>query len=133
MPTLLSEIVTPAGHRALRSRATGVIDVADAAQLKEAVRAGGPNHGWPLLAIQESDSRFTVEGRQAFVKFGESMPAVAVVVTSAPLRVMLNFVIRASQATSTAASSNVRFFSTEPEALAWLDGEMTSAARAAAP
>ncbi len=90
-----------------------------------AVGSGGAAHGRPLLAIQDPQSRFTVEGRQAFVTFGEVIPAVAVVVTSAPLRVMLNFVIRAGTA-ATKQQNNVRFFSNESEALAWLDSEMAA-------
>jgi hypothetical protein len=128
MPITLSEASTPGGHRVLRSHAQGVVDAADAAHLKLRLAAGAPCHGWPLLAVQESDSRFTVEGRQAFVSFGEAIALTAIVVTSAPLRVMLNFVIRASQAAGGARPGQVRFFSTEGEALAWLDAELPRAA-----
>ncbi len=119
MPITVTEIVTPAGVAALRSQGSGVVSGDDAHKLQAVVRA---HAGWPLLSFQEAGSSFSVEGRQAFVNFGETIPAIAVVVTSAPVRVMLSFIIRASQIAG-AAAANVKFFTTESEAIAWLDAE----------
>lgn len=111
---------TPGGRDIVRMLSSGEVTAADAESIKPVVGPGGPHQGKPILAVIEKGANYSPEARQAFTTFGATeggavMP-VAVVVPSAPLRVMLSFVIRLS-----GAAEYTRFFGTEAEGLAWLD------------
>lgn len=117
---------TPAGRELVRMRSSGEVSAADAESIKPLVGQGGKWEGKPILAVIEKGANYSPEARQAFGSFGgvkDSKPIpVAVVVGSAPLRVMLTFVIRIS-----GAGDWTRFFGTEAEALAWLDQSIAAA------
>ena len=83
-----------------------------------------PNAGLPILAVVTEGAKFSPEARQAFTKMnanGAQQAPVAVVVSSAPLRVMLGFIIRLS-----GASSVTKFFGTEADALTWLEEKLAT-------
>ncbi|MDP1828838.1 MAG: hypothetical protein Q8L48_36595 [Archangium sp.] len=123
MPMTFAPSKTPNGHPILRMVSSGEVTAADADNLTRSVTPGGPWENLPLLAIVEAGASFSAEARQAFTRSNDDktkkrMP-VAVVVTSAPLRVMLSFVVRMS-----GAAGHTRFVSSEAEALSFLDEKL---------
>ncbi len=120
MPISLVPAQTRSGHFYLRTVSTGEVNAADAVKLNEAISPDGKWPDLPILGLVESGASFSSEARQALTagktSTGQGTKPVAIVVTNAPLRVMLSFVIRIS-----GAVESTRFFSTEAHALGWLD------------
>lgn len=123
MPMSWSSRHTPGGCRYLRTVASGPVTDADARSLTDVIAAGRPHHLDSVLAIVEPATDFSPEARQAFMGMGpvkiEKHVYVAVVVHSAPLRVLLSFVIRMS-----GAVSSTRFFESEAAAARWLHASL---------
>ncbi len=120
MTMKLSPSTTPGGRRIVRSEANGVIDEADAKNFREQFGPGGVYAGVPLLGVVPKDVSFTSQSRRIFAEPIPGMSDSALVVTSAASRVMLNFVIEASQAMGH-TTNNTMFFPTVEAAEAWLD------------
>ena len=119
MPLSFSTAKTPKGREYRRVLASGVVTADDALALNRDIAAGGPFERHPLLGLVESGADFSAEARQALTsggKTGKDSNQTAIVVTSAPLRVMLSFVVRISGGAGT-----TRFFAAEGPALAWFD------------
>jgi hypothetical protein len=114
---------TPQGRNYVRSVSEGSIELADAQAFSAHFRPGGDYAGKAMLSIMIDGASYTVESRKALVNSGTDMPALAVVVTSAALRVMLNFMVKAAQVAGQPVP-NLRTFSSEPEALSWLDAQL---------
>lgn len=128
MPMTITTAKSPTGFHYLRVLALGTVTVDDAVALNATIKAGGPHATTPILGLVESGAEFSAEARQALTSGGKREGEgnkTAIVVTSAPLRVMLTFVVRISGGAET-----TRFFSAEGAALAWL--EDTVKARGAA-
>lgn len=108
------------GRAFIRTVSSGQVTAADARALMARVVPGAELAGLPLLAVMEGKVDLAPEARKIFgslnaVAEGEKL-RVAVVTSSAPLRVMLSFVLRiAGQADAT------KFFATEAEARGWLE------------
>jgi hypothetical protein len=133
MPYALTPKRTPQGRDYVEALASGTIDVADANFFNDNFRTGGQYAGRSVLAIMTDDSKYTVEGRKALISGKSDVPVMAVVVTSAPLRVMLNFMLKASVAAASITGNegppmNVRSFNKGGDALDWLDGELAKKA-----
>lgn len=115
---------TPKGKTYLNLFSSGDVSATDAEALMKDIAPGMPNANLPILAIVAEGAKFSPEARQAFTKMnsGDAQQApVAVVVSSAPLRVMLGFIIRLS-----GASAVTKFFGAEADALAWLEEKLAS-------
>jgi hypothetical protein len=120
MPLTMTLDTTAGGRKFVRSATSGQVDEADALKFMEAFKLGGPYHGLALLTVVEKNTSYTTESRRIFVQPNEGLKQTAIVVTSAPLRVMLNFMVKATSMAGRAETLN-RFFSTAAEAEAWLD------------
>ncbi len=119
MPLSFSTAKTPKGREYRRVVASGVVSADDALTLNRDIASGGPFERHPILGVVESGADFSAEARQALTsggKDGKDSNQTAIVVNSAPLRVMLTFVVRISGGAAT-----TRFFAAEAPALAWFD------------
>lgn len=118
MPIAFTEEKTPGGKTILRSVSSGVITAADAGSTFQRLGPGEPFEGAGLLSLIAPGAEFSAEARKAFTYDGSgsrlSSP-VAVVVESAPMRVMLSFVVRMA-----GMGGHTKFFSSEAQARAWL-------------
>ena len=123
MPMDVKKSKTPKGQTYLKIHSHGDVTAADAEALNKSMLPGAENADLAILATVDSNAKFSPEARSAFTRSGgntnENPKPVAVVVTSAPLRVMLSFIIRMS-----GAASNTRFFGTEPEALTYIEEKL---------
>jgi hypothetical protein len=119
MPMIINVAKAPAGFQYLHVLASGTVTVEDALALNAKLAVGGPHATTPILGVVESGADFSAEARQALTNGGKREGEgnkTAIVVTSAPLRVMLTFVVRISGGAQT-----TRFFNAEAPALAWLE------------
>lgn len=123
MPMTITPSKTPKGKPYLRMMSSGDVSAADGEGLTKTIAPGSPLANMAILGMVADGARFSPDGRHAFTRSGamdEGQAPVAVVVNSAPLRVMLTFVIRISGAAT-------RFFNSETDALAWLDEKLEGA------
>jgi hypothetical protein len=121
MPMSIVKAKSPKGHEYARMHSSGDVTAADAEALSAQYSPGGPFFDMAILALVDPGAKFSPEARQVFTKTGSAPSGgvakpVAVVVASAPLRVMLSFIIRMS-----GAAGSTRFFPNEAEALAFVD------------
>lgn len=118
MPLTFTVEKSPRGRTFVRTVSSGAVTADDAKHFIAAIGQQQPLSGAPILAIVESGADLAPEARKAFTSMGgdpEQQVPVAVVVTSAPLRVLLTFVIRMS-----GAALGTKFFGNEVEAKRWL-------------
>ena len=121
MPMNLTKAVSPKGQTYCRIHSFGEVTPQDAETAAKHWGPGGEFFDRAMVAIVDSGAKFSPEARQVFTKVGATGDAsqakpVAVVVSNAPLRVMLGFIIRAS-----GAAPQTKFFGTEAEAIAYID------------
>jgi hypothetical protein len=109
----------PGAIRYVRTLLTGKVTSADMQHFTKLLTPGSSLHGVPLLAVVDAQSDLDAEARKVFTSLAlpsvNAAPRVAMVVSSAPLRGMLSFLIRLS-----GANGATRFFDTEFDAQAWL-------------
>jgi hypothetical protein len=127
MPMKLKKEKTPGGHEYLRIHSSEDVTDADAAALTRAMAPGAEFANLAVLGVVEAGTRYSPEARQALTKMqggaGDDPKPVAIVVTSAPLRVMLSFIIRIS-----GASRYTRFFGNEPAGVEFIDEQLSGKA-----
>ena len=116
MPIVIEKLMTRKGTGYVRAHGSGEVSQGDAAKLIGLISARGPFAGVPLLGVVDAGSSLTLEAREAFTHGVTSQTTVALVVRSAPMRVQLRFDRHQSS-----ARDRIRFFSTEAEALDYLD------------
>lgn len=120
-----SSPTSPGGRTYLRTVSAGLVTEGDAQHFNHVIGKGQLHRGRSILAIVEAGAEFTPEARTAFMGMGsvESTGVIhlAIVVSSAPLRVLLSFVIRMS-----GGVSNTRFFENEAAATRWLHQSLDS-------
>lgn len=118
MPFRFEEAVTPKGDPLLLLQISARVTLADAEHLEKRLGPGGPNHKWLILAPCEKGTEFDAAARKHFavVAHNRYYRAIAPVVTSPITRAAINMIIRLI-----GDVPNVRLFSDEPAALAWLD------------
>jgi hypothetical protein len=126
MPLDYSFSRTPKGRAVARSFASGEVSADDARASMAALAAGGPYHGMANMSVVDPSASYSPESRKLFASITNLGGPFAVVVSSAAMRVMLNFVIKAATLKAAAfggpvAAYAVQFFKSEAEALAWLD------------
>jgi len=117
MPYELSTFTLPCGARAARVRISGVFAGHEARSAMENWAPGGPLRGVPGLVLTQEVKSSEPEARSIFGGWKETSDTewFAVVVTSPLLRVTGNFILRVSK------SQRRKMFTTEAEALRWLD------------
>jgi hypothetical protein len=117
MPIVWEIKQTPGGKPYSRSVATGRITMEDVNKLKVESAPGGPIHGLSSVSINAPDMVIEPDARRAFsdmVNVSQS-GHYALVVTSAPMRVMMTFILRLS-----GKATNTQLFADEASATAWV-------------
>ncbi|MDC0719759.1 DUF7793 family protein [Nannocystis bainbridge] len=118
MPIVFEERVTPRGRGYVRVGVTGVFDTAEAEAYVQHFTRGGPHFMRPTICVVTRGTEYTTEARKILVQVTEAGPTATV--TSSPLvRAAINLMLRI-----TGKSDTLRIFAAEPEALAWLDGQL---------
>ncbi len=119
MPIVSEVVKSPKGVRYFRAQSSGPVSGADVHSLMDPLRAGAEHHELALLAVVTDGSDFAPEARKVFgsndpERNAKNIPT-ALVVRSAPLRVMMGFVFKMA-----GASERSRVFANEADAQAWL-------------
>jgi hypothetical protein len=109
---------TPSGREYVRALASGDISDRDAHQLMDSLRVGQPHHEHALMAVLTAGTSVSSEARKVLAeqdphRNAKNLP-IAVVVHSAPLRVMMSFIFRVA-----GAHQRARIFGDEAEAERW--------------
>jgi hypothetical protein len=118
MPYEVTTFTLPSGIKATRANGRGVITKEDADLLMQMINPGGSHYGQPLFVDSTRMERMTPEARSIFSVSPDpnaEQQWCAVVVTSALIRVTMNFLLRVSR------SKTIKMFSSEAEAMTWLD------------
>ncbi len=118
MPLDISETQTPGGNKLLLVQASGVVTGAQAQVLVNDVAVGGPHANWPIYCKIAKGTDYTPEARKTMTA-GGSYPCCAILVTSAVLKTIVNFMMRV-----TGQDPRARMFASEADALAWVDQVM---------
>ncbi|PZR08679.1 MAG: hypothetical protein DI536_24585 [Archangium gephyra] len=109
----------PGGRNYLRTVSSGTVTAEDVKTFAAAIQPGQPFFNTAILSVMEPGTDFTPQARKMFGEMGgaagATRPPTAVVVASAPMRVLISFVLKVS-----GAAEATRFFANEPEAQRWL-------------
>jgi hypothetical protein len=121
MPIAVKGAKTPKGHEYVHMICSGDISGPDAEGVLAKMAPGQELAGRGIMSVIEPGAKYSPEARNVFTRNNgsENGNPVAIVVTNAPVRVMLSFIIRLSS-----AAKHTRFFSTEADALAFLDEKL---------
>lgn len=117
MPFAFGEITTPRGRPCLLIETTEFVTLADAEALGRKLAPGSPFHGGIALSRVAKGSDFAPEARKFFPTLQPHYRKLAAVVTNPLVRAMINLMIRLTPSNS----GEARIFTSEAEALAWLD------------
>jgi hypothetical protein len=134
MPITLSRITSPRGIPMVKSVSSGVLVEADVHALLQRFVPGGELAGIPYLATTEPGTTISPKVRGLFGSQALNIdsPAVAVVVASTSLRLMITFMARvAGKLSARFAATPLKCFAEESVAVAWLEDQV-SAKRASA-
>lgn len=117
MPHETTFFQLPCGACICRLEMTGSVSGEEARTLLDQLQPGGALHGLPLLIMLQRLDSFSPDARRAVGQMGleEVETWEAVVVTNPVIRVTVNFVMRIQ------GRKKTKLFSTEPDALQWLD------------
>lgn len=109
----------PSEREYVRMVSSGHVTGDEARALAARLLSGGDLAGRPMLSIMDGKVDLSSEARKAYGSLngaaGDTPQSVAVVTSSAPLRVLMSFVLRIS-----GAAQHTRLFGDEAAALAWL-------------
>lgn len=121
MPMTYELSTSPKGRTILRMLSAGEVTAADAEAMNRDMLPGSKFSGLPILAVVEPGANFSPEARKAFTSSqgGGAANPVAIIVNSAPLRVMLTFILRIS-----GALTYTKFFAAEAAGATWLDEKL---------
>lgn len=127
MPINFTVQQTPQGKTYVRTHSFGVVTGEDAEGMMVQLREGGQYYGCGVLSVSDDGTELKAEARRVFTEnptnsAQQHRAPVAIVLTSAPLRVMMSFVIRVS-----GSSPYTKFFGAEDEAKAWLHQRLDGA------
>ena len=127
MPITCTVHETPKGRKYVRTHASGVVTGEDAIPVMEKMKPGQPWHGYGVLSVAEPNTDLQPEARRVFTSQQDvpvdKRPPTAMIVTSAPLRITISFVMRVS-----GSAPNTKFFGNEADGTAWLVSELDAAA-----
>ncbi|HVE87861.1 MAG TPA: STAS/SEC14 domain-containing protein [Myxococcales bacterium] len=126
MPYALSTFQLPCGRPCGQVIWSGVTTKEEAAAVVQNLGPGGKIEGLSLLVLSQNMESMTAEARRLF---GDAPDVgwVAIVVSSPLIRVTTNFILRMSK------SSKRQMFSSEQEAIRWLDERVREDAAKAKP
>ena len=116
MPIRQEDGITPRGRPCLRLYSTGVVTLADSEALLAVVGPGGKYHRQRVITIASKDVEYTAEARKHLPTTNGNYLALAVVLQSTIVRAAINLMMRFAKDLGA-----VHMFSTEEEAMAWLD------------
>lgn len=116
MPIRIEEGKTPTGKRMMVARVSGTVTYEDAAAMGDQLKPGQPYHNTRLLNLVDKGTEYHPEARRHFHTFNGNYAKMAVVVTSPLVRAAINFMLRVTN-----QKLPFQMFTSEPEALAWLD------------
>lgn len=117
MPFYFEESRTPKGHPLLKVQSTGHIALADAEAMGARLTPGSRNHAWRIITHVDKGVEYAPAARKYFPTMNGNYFALAAMVTSPIARAAINMMLRL-----TGQSPDLKMFSDEAEALAWLDG-----------
>lgn len=127
MPITCTIEESPKGRKYVRTHAFGVVTGEDATAVMERMRPGNEWHGYGVLSVADSSTELQPEARRTFTSQQNvpvtERPPTAMIVTSAPLRITISFVMKVS-----GSAPNTKFFGSEAEGTAWLISELDAAA-----
>jgi len=130
MPYTVTTTTLPCGAPCLRIEGSGVISKEDALYLLTLIGRKGSSFGVPMLVLAQQMKSLSPEARNLYganLDGGADLGWCGLVVTSMLIRVTAQFVLRVS------GYNKVRMFSTEAEAVGWLDERARADAAAAKP
>lgn len=130
MPYTISDMTLPGGARCLRAVGAGVISREDAEYLLSFVGEKGSAFMVPYLLNTEQVKTISMEARSLFaegLRAGSVRPWCGMVATSPIVRVTTNFFLRVN------GNPKVKMFSSEADAIRWLDERTREDASAASP
>lgn len=116
MPIRIEEARTPKGQRMMRANVSGFVTLADAQSMGNLLQPGQPFHGGLVLTINDKSTEYHPDARRHFPTFRGSYQRHAAVVTGVLVRAAINFMVRV-----TGGDDSMKIFSTEAEAIDWLD------------
>ncbi|MGV3623556.1 MAG: hypothetical protein ACO1OB_22240 [Archangium sp.] len=123
MPLECTVHETPKGRKYVRTHAFGKVGAADAKPVMDKMLPGHEWHGYGVLSVADSGTDLDPEARRIFTSQQDvpvnERPPTAMIVTSAPLRITISFVMKVS-----GSSPNTKFFGNEAEGTAWLVSEL---------
>lgn len=114
---------TPSGHEYVHAVSQGEVSPADAHQLMDLLAPGKPHHDHGLIAVVSNGTTLGAEARKVFsfndASRNERGIPTAVVVPSAPMRVMMGFIFKMA-----GAQTRARLFATEGEAVTFVESSL---------
>lgn len=116
MPIEIQAGKTPKGQPLMRAQVSGTVTLAEAEAMGAQLKPGQPFHQNVVLCLVAKGTEYTPESRRYFGMMRGTFKRMGTVVDSAVLRAMINFMHRLS-----GNAADFRMFSSEAEALAWLD------------
>lgn len=116
MPLQLEDGTTPAGHPCLIAKASGYVTLAEAQAMGPLLEKGARYHQQRVLSPVAKGTEYSPEARKYFPNLNPNLFALAAVVTSPLVRAAINLMLR-----FTGKGVRFRMFTTEAEAMAWLD------------
>lgn len=116
MPIQVQEAKTPKGQRMMLAKVSGAVSLADAEAMGNQLKPGQPFHQALVLSIVDKSTDYHPDARRHFQTFNGNFQKMATVVSSVLLRAAINFMARVG-----GVGGKMKMFSTEAEAVAWLD------------
>ena len=101
-------------------------------QLVAQIGPGKPLYGKPMLNVVSSSTKYSPQARLAvrgMSSEGQSPALRALVIESAPQRIVLGFMLRVGLNGARAGGGEMKVFGKEAEAIGWLDEELTKRAQ----
>ena len=116
MPIQVEEAKTPKGRRMMLAKVSGHVSMADAEAVGKLLQPGQPYHHALVLSIVDKSTDYHPDARRHFKTFNGHFDRMATVVSSVLLRAAINFMMKVG-----GSSDRMQMFSTEEEAVSWLD------------
>lgn len=121
MSMQFSEHTSETGMRYLRADASEQVDLEQAKAFEAAVTRPEWHHGLVLTVVAKG-TEYSPESRKYFATLNKDIFALATVVTSPIVRAAINMMLRLGRIKG---HSPLQMFSSETEALAWLESKRT--------
>ena len=116
MPIQIEEGKTPRGKRMMLARVSGKVSLEEAVAMGNQLKPGQPYHQSLVYCVVDKSTDYHPAARRHFTTFDGNYARMATLVTSPLVRAAINFMMRVF-----GNKADLRMFSTEATALAWLD------------